>query len=210
MYQLASIVAYRVDQVGTQLQIDIPGVNLQNEIETKNMKKCGIWLDDGRHISAEQRKKIYATIKDISTYTGYLPEIQKEWLKYLYVERTGGNYISLSDCSMTEAREFINVILDYALEEGIQLLDFGINRTDDINHYLYYCIKQKVCCICGKHHADLHHVDAVGIGRDRKKIDDSKHRKMALCREHHTEYHKIGSEKFTLKYKVYGIVYKED
>ncbi|MFQ9151616.1 MAG: putative HNHc nuclease [Blautia sp.] len=56
------------------------------------------------NISIEQRKKAYATIRDISDYTGYLPEVQKEWLKYLHIANTGCRYFSLSDCSMDTAR----------------------------------------------------------------------------------------------------------
>ena len=37
------------------------------------------------------------TIRDISDYTGYLPEVQKEWLKYLHIAKTGCEYFLLSD-----------------------------------------------------------------------------------------------------------------
>lgn len=45
-------------------------------------------------------------------------------------------------------------------------------------------------------------LDAVGMGRDRNHIDHTKHRLMALCRDHHTEYHKIGSVAFAKKYLI--------
>lgn len=204
MYELAKLQKYRVDQEGTTLQVLIPDKNYQEQIINKTIRSCGIWLDDGRHITAEQRKKAYATIGDISRFTGYLPEEEKEWLKYLYIVRTGGNYISLGSCSIDEAREFINVILDYALENGIPLDDFGINRTDDIGRYLYACIKNKRCAVCGRD-GEIHHWDAIGMGNDRTKVDDSGHRKICLCRVHHTECHAIGNESFECKYKVYGI-----
>ena len=167
-----------------------------------------MWLEDGRHISTSQRKKIYATIKDIASHTGYLPEEQKEWLKYLYIERTGANYFSLSTCSMDTAREYINVMLDFAIEHGIQLQDLAIERTDDINRYLYSCIMHKKCAVCGKN-GEIHHVDTIGMGNNRKCVDDSKKRIVCLCREHHTIAHSMGMEAFEKLHKVYGIVVKD-
>ncbi len=204
MYELAKLKKYRVDQEGTTLQILIPDKNYQEQIISKAICSCGVWLDDGRHITAEQRKKAYATIGDIARFTGYLPEEEKEWLKYLYISRTGGDYFSLGTCSIDEAREFINVMLDYALENGIPLEDFGVNRTDDIGRYLYACIKNKRCAVCGRD-GEIHHWDAIGMGNDRTEIDDSEHRKVCLCRVHHTECHTIGNASFESKYKVYGI-----
>lgn len=205
MYELAQLQQYKIDETGTSLVIHIPNKNYQEAIESKQVHQCGLWLDDGRHISAEQRKKAYATIRDISEYTGYLPEEQKEWLKYLHIERTGCRYFSLSNCSMTVAREFINTILEYAIEEGVQLTDLARNRTDDIGRYLFYCIKHRKCSICGGK-GEIHHWDAIGMGKDRKHYDDSKNRKICLCRTHHTECHTIGRDAFEDKYKVYGIV----
>ncbi len=208
MHELARITGYKPVQEGTYLQIFIPGKNLMEPIEGKRMRNCLVWLDDGRHISAEQRKKAYATINDIAAYTGEVPEVMKEWLKYLYIYRTGAEYFSFSGCSMDTAREFINVILDYALEMGIPLADFALDRTDDIGHYLYACLKLKKCAICGRQ-GEIHHVDAVGMGNDRRTLDDSQHRKICLCRTHHTEAHTTGVESFMNKYKVYGIKYAE-
>lgn len=66
------ITGYRESFSGTDLVIHIP-----EQIGELLLKKCihnaEIRLDDGRHISAAQRKKIYATIRDIADYTGYMP-----------------------------------------------------------------------------------------------------------------------------------------
>ena len=209
MYQHAVLEKYRIDQDGTSLQIKIPGVDLGQYITEKKARYAEIRIDDGRTITSLQRRKAYATIRDISSWTGYLPEEQKEWLKYLYIERTGNPYFSLSDCSMDTAREFINIILDYALEEGIPLSERGIERTDDIGRYLYSCIKNKRCAVCGRP-GEIHHVDAIGAGRDRRHVDDSGYRKICLCREHHTAAHQRGMKAFEQMYHVYGIVVQED
>lgn len=208
MYEFAHITAYKPVEEGTYLQIFIPGKNLMEAIEEKQMRNCNVWLEDGRHISAEQRKKAYATINDISDFTGYFPEEMKEKLKIEHIIRTGCKEFSLSNCTMDTAREFINTMLDLALEMGIPLIDFALNRTDDIGHYLYACLKLKKCAICGKP-GEVHHVDAIGMGNDRRTLDDSGHRKICLCRVHHTEAHTTGFDTFSNKYKVYGIKYEE-
>ena len=208
MHEVVTLDKYREVDNGTEIIIRIPDKKIGEFLSQKCIKKAEMRFDDGRIISIEQRKKAYATIRDIADYTGYLPEEQKEWLKYLYIQKTGDDYISLSDCSMDQAREFINVILEYAIESGIQLSEQAINRTDDIGKYLYFCIKHKKCAICGQD-GEIHHEDAIGMGNDRKTIDDSNYKKICLCRKHHTIAHQMGVDRFTKMYKVYGIIVKE-
>lgn len=208
MHKTVTIKKYRESGEDTDLIITIPGIHLGDILCKKGISTAELRLDDGRHISAEQRKKAYATISDIADYTGYLPEEQKEWLKYLHIIRTGCTYFSLSDCTMDTAREFINTILEYAIEEGIPLSEDAINRTDDINRYLYFCIKNKKCAVCGSP-GEIHHEDTIGMGNDRKKVDDSNHKKICLCRIHHTIAHQKGVAEFRKAYKVYGIVVNE-
>lgn len=208
MHTIARIRAFREVAEGTEVILLIPHIHLADMIRNKLCRWVEARFDDGRHISAEQRKKAYATIRDISDYTGYLPEEQKEWLKYLYIANTGQDYFSLSDCSMDTAREYINTMLEYAIENGIPLSDLGVNRTDDVGRYLYYCIKAKKCCVCGKP-GETHHVDRIGMGADRREVDDSNYKKMCLCREHHTMCHTMGQERFDKMHHVYGIIVKE-
>lgn len=208
MHKLIDLKKFRETEEGTELIVLIPNCSLGGMLTQKHIHKAEIRFDDGRHISAEQRKKVYATIRDISDYTGYLPEEQKEWLKYLHISNTGCDYFSLSDCTMDTAREFINTILEYALENGITLSEEAINRTDDIGRYLYFCIMHKKCAVCGKP-GEIHHEDAIGMGNNRNKLDDSNHKKICLCRLHHTKAHELGVVRFTEMYKVYGIVIKE-
>lgn len=208
MYSAVELQKYRETSSGTDLIIHIP-----EQIGEFLLKKCirtaEIRLDDGRHISAAQRKKIYATIRDIADYTGYMPEEEKEWLKYLHISRTGDAYFSLSTCSMDTAREFINTILEYAIEHGIPLSERGVDRADDIGKYLFYCLKHKKCAVCGRN-GEIHHVDAIGMGRDRRTVDDSNSRKICLCRTHHTIAHQRGMKAFEQMYHVYGIVIQAD
>lgn len=205
MYEHVFLQGIKEDSSGTTIIIKIPDKQLTEMIMQKHMKTAELRLDDGRTITAEQRKKAYATIRDIADFTGYFPEEQKEHLKYIHMERTGCEHFSLSDCTVDTAREFINTILEFALENGVPLSEKSINRTDDIGRYLYYCIKHKRCCICGQK-GEIHHVDTIGMGFDRNHYDDSKNRKICLCRLHHTIAHQRGMDAFEKMYKVYGIV----
>lgn len=200
VYEYIKLVGVKNDGPDTLIVVRIPGKHLTDTILSKRIRDAEMRLDDGRKVTAAQRKKAYATIRDISDYTGYLPEVQKEWLKYLHIAKTGCEYFSLSDCSMDTAREFINTIL----ENGVPLSDYAVNRTDDIGKYLYFCLMKRKCCVCGKP-GEIHHVDAIGMGRDRRTVDDSDLRKMCLCRYHHTIAHQRGMKEFEEMYKVYGI-----
>lgn len=209
MHSIVTLDKYRETESGTELLITVPDRQIGGMLADKRIKRAEMRFDDGRTISIEQRKKAYATIRDIADYTGYLPEEQKEWLKYLYMSQTGEDYFSLRSCSMTTAREFINCILEWAIENGVPLSEKAIERTDDIGRYLYYCLKARKCAVCGKD-GEIHHEDAIGMGNDRRTLDDSNHKKICLCRLHHTIAHQKGVKAFTECYKVYGIIYRED
>ena len=70
---------------GIYLKIFIPGA----EAKIKNHQGVEIRLDDEKKITAEQRKKAYATLKDISDHTGHSIEESKEWMKYHFLSQTG-------------------------------------------------------------------------------------------------------------------------
>lgn len=109
------------------------------------------------------------------------------------------------DCSVGTARDFITFLMDFVLKEGIQLSDSGIERADDVGKYLYACIKHRKCAVCGKD-GEIHHVDTIGMGNDRRRVDDSGYRKICLCRTHHTIAHQRGMPSFEKMYHVYGII----
>lgn len=205
MYAEVILNQFRETKAGTDVLITIPDKRLGDMFNRKHIKRAEIRFDDGRHISSEQRRKAYATIRDIADYTGYLPEEQKEWLKVEHMIRTGDDWFSLSNCTMDTAREFINTILEFALENGIPLSEEAVTRTDDIGRYLYFCLVHRKCAVCGRD-GEIHHVDAIGMGNDRRKLDDSGHRKICLCRMHHSMAHQRGMVEFERMYKVYGIV----
>ena len=174
-------------------------------IERQNIQKCVIRYDDGRYISADQRKKVYSIIGDIAEYTGNVPEFEKELLKCFYMARYGVPHFSLSDCSMTTATDFISFLIDFCFENNIGTRDILLNNCDDISRYLYSCIANRKCVICNEK-AEIHHCHGsrVGMGFDRKKIHNVGRYAIAICRKHHNTAHN-DEEDLLDKHHVYGI-----
>lgn len=191
------------DYDGKHLVITAP-FTMDQELVRKQIHGCEIRLEDGRSISAEQRKKIYATFRDISLYTGFVPEEVKEIMKCGFIARTGCKPFSLSDTDMTTARIFLEYLIDFCLEWDIPTNDNLLDRAPDIARYVYMCLRHKKCCITQKR-AELHHVDVVGMGRNRKDIIHKGYRVMPLTRKLHTEAHTIGQKTFEKKYHVFGV-----
>ena len=157
-------------------------------------------------ISADQRKKIYALFNDIAAHTGNNKETVKGEIKTRFMQNTDYPHeeLSLGSISREEASNFIEYIIEFCFEWGIEITDMPKEAFDDIERYLQVCLKKKKCAVCGSE-AEIHHVDAIQIGHDRNKVDDSNKRKIALCRQHHSEAHNIGWKTFADKYKVKGV-----
>jgi hypothetical protein len=149
---------------------------------------------DSRRITEVQRKMIYATCKDIADYIGDPKELVRSDLISNFSEEVGIDFFSLSDCSLETAREFINYIMEYAIKNDIPLTGRGVDRTYDIDKYLYSCIKHEKCCVCGKQ----------GV-----IYTVTKGNKICLCNKDY-EIAKIkGLDEFEKMYKVYSIRIKE-
>ena len=159
---------------------------------------------DGRSITIEQRKKAYALIRDISEWSGNLPEETKEILKWYYCSISGVKFFSLSDCNIDIARGFIDFLIEFCLMHDVPCRDSLPEYAEDIGRYLYLCLYHKKCCICGKK-AELHHVDKVGMGHDRREIAHIGKRAEAVCSSHHKEAHIIGQVEFDKLYHICGI-----
>lgn len=178
-------------------------------LEKQKINKCLVRFDDGRTISPDQRKKVYAILADITEYTGNLPEYEKEVQKYFYISRYGTEYFSLSDCTVSVARDFISYLIDFCFENNIGTRDTLLNQTDDIGRYLYSCIANRKCAVCNAK-AEIHHCEGsrVGMGFNRNKIDNVGRKAIALCRKHHNQAHNDEFGFFT-KHHIYGIALDE-
>lgn len=186
--------------------LDIAKVN-----RLANGKKPTVELKiaDNRKISPEQRKKIFALINDLCSYTGDVPEYWESVFKYQVRETFGADEFSLSDCSVTTGNYMILVILNFLFEEDIP---FKTKTWDSLPSEFpkqMLCLKNKRCVLCGKH-ADIAHYHAVGAGRNRNKIKHVGNYIMTLCRKHHVEQHQIGVKSFFAKYHIKPIKVTED
>ena len=76
--------------------------------------------------------------------------------------------------------------------------------------YLERVREEKHCYVCMKKtKIEPHHIDQIGMGRNRKKELQEHYSAIPVCRPCHQEYHKVGKETFEFKYGVsaYELVY---
>ena len=58
------------------------------------------------------------------------------------------------------------------------------------------------CLICFSENPDPDHLEAIGMGGNRKKPTLKHYTCVPLCRLHHSERHAIGTTEFQAKYKI--------
>ena len=167
-----------------------------------------VGLPDGRRITPEQRRKAYALMNEIAEWMGDIPEYVKRLMKIEFMvsrmQAIKKELFSLSDCDVTTAKEFITYLIDFIIEHDVPTRKPLIELCDDINRYVYACLICKKCAVCGRH-AELHHVTAIGAGRNRNEVLQIGMEVLPLCREHHTESHQTGQKSFMAKYHLQAI-----
>lgn len=169
----------------------------------RQYKECLVQFLDSRPLSDKQRKMCYKLLGEIGEYAGMSKEHTKELMKIKFLadelEETADQIFSLSTAPMSLVCAFqrflVRFILDYDIPCSFSLLEY----VDDIPDYVYSCLVNKKCCVCGLP-AELHHHEHVGAGRNRNEIDHEGMPALPLCREHHTEAHTIGQQTFDGKY----------
>ena len=139
-------------------------------------------------------------------------EIEKE-LKETFIKSLQSTLIenktfslALNTLTQNQANDLVKWLLETCIYYDVPLKMDIENLADQYTKaYHYVCLKNKICCICGKEHGVLHHYDNVArIGG--YKFDDGRVlRVMCLCFNHHNEVHAIGTKDFTNKYHVVGI-----
>lgn len=179
--------------------------NIQREIINTGAKLVQIRVLDPRLISTDQRRKARAIIGDIGRWCGHPPDYLHEFLKYDFATQNDIDYFSLSDTDMTTARHYISYLIDFCLYHDVPLKSPVLELCDDLEAAAYSCLVNKKCLVCGKK-SQLHHVEHVQSGRNRKKIIHEGMLAQALCGElHHTECHTIGQQTFDKKYHTLAI-----
>lgn len=156
-------------------------------------------LLDNRQMSHKQNALSHALIADIARWSYDEPKWIEGVLKYYYEAKTGA-YFEHHKATKHEVTEWINFLIKFVLKNNIPL-ERRYKYLLDNNKWFYYCLKYRRCCICGKH-ADVCHIQVVGMGRNRKKISHDTFTFYAGCREHHQEEHRIGTQNFINKYQI--------
>lgn len=173
----------------------------------REVKEVYIDMIDSRPLSDKQRKMCYAMIKAIADWSGSSTEEVKQAFKLDFwaerVDTLADKIFSLSSAPMSLVAEFQRFLVAFILTHDVPTRRPLREYVDDIETYTYLCLVRRKCAVCGRH-ADLHHIDAVGMGNDRTQIQNEGREVMSLCREHHTEIHATGYEEFMMKYHLNG------
>lgn len=170
----------------------------------RDYNTVSIQLVDSRPISSKQRKSCYAMIREISDWSGDLPSEIKEYLKADFIATESLEMMdsfSLSNAPMSVVAAFQKWLARFIVRNEVPCKKSLLSYVDDVQDYIYACLIHKKCCICGLS-ADLHHVDTVGMGRDRMEIIHEGLKVLPLCREHHQEIHSKGTAEFLKLYHI--------
>lgn len=161
-----------------------------------------VW-QDSRARTMEQLRKAWALMGEIAEYQGETKDDvyseQKTEFTLKHLEILQGQLFHLSTATVTTARAFITMLVEIIVEYGIPTREPLYGLCDDIPRYVYACLMHKKCAVCGKK-AELHHVDQVGMGRNRNEINHLGMMCLPLCRDHHDEAHRIGKTEFLERY----------
>ena len=173
----------------------------------RGYKECLVQPLDARPLSDRQRKMCYALLREISDYTGQDVHSAKEYLKLRFLAddfgETADRIFSLANAPMSLVcafqRYLVRFIVEYDIPCRVPLLEY----VDDVPDYIYACLIAKKCCITGRP-AELHHIDRVGMGRDRDDIIHEGMEVLPLYREMHQEAHTMSNREFFEKYHLPG------
>lgn len=180
----------------------------------REYKECLIQMIDSRPLSSKQRAACYALIREIAEWSGMQEQEAKTMMKLEFItanlNMTADNLFSLSSAPMSLVCEFQAFLIDFILSYDVPTKFPLLEKVHDIDRYIYACLVNKKCCVCGKP-ADLHHSDPLGMGEDRTEVVHEGLEVMPLCRIHHTEMHQYGRRKFLNLYHInHGIPADKD
>lgn len=171
----------------------------------RGYKDCTITLNDSRKLSHKQRRSCYAMIREVAEYAGEDTTSEKEFLKLEFwtseLYQTADTLFSLADAPMSVVAAFQSWLARFIVHNDIPTRVPMLDYVDDVQDYVYACLASKKCCICGGR-ADLHHVDRIGMGRDRTDVIHEGLKVLPLCRKHHEQAHTMPDEEF---FKLYHL-----
>jgi hypothetical protein len=167
--------------------------------------EVSILWHDSRMRTLEQIRKAFALMAEIGNYQGQTSDAVYGEQRLLFSEKMmdmlNGRMFHLSVASVSEASEFINFLVNLIVENGIPTREPLFTMCEDIKEYVYACLLNKKCCVCGRK-ADLHHVTTIGMGFNRNEKPQIGNLVLPLCREHHMEWHNVGGTEFESRYHI--------
>ena len=217
-----------VDADQQYLTIRVP---FSPEFARQGIRDAVVFLQDGRRITPEQRRKAWVLIGKIAAWAGYKAseksslnaELKRDFLLKRVDDLTAKaiGAFSLSDVDVTTASMYISYLVDFVMVNNVPTHQPITELCEDIQAAVYAAAIHKRCIVCGQK-AELHHVDRVGMGGDRHNMCHIGLRALPLCRAHHGEAHQHGDTALMEKYhleavrideaiaKVYKLGKKED
>ncbi|MBU5583667.1 hypothetical protein KQJ29_28525, partial [Enterococcus sp. S181_ASV_20] len=100
----------------------------------------------------------------------------RDSLKYEYMG-ISGEWFEHHNATKSTARQWVNFLIEFVLANNVPLPKIYEYLLQE-NAWFYQCLKYRRCCICLEQ-ADVAHVETVGMGRNRRKINHSDYRFMA-------------------------------
>lgn len=177
----------------------------------QDMTRATVFLQDGRTIHPEQRRKAWALIGEIAAWSGYKASeteqvnalMKRDFLLKRADELTAKaiRQFSLGTVDVSTASMYISHLVDFVLENNVPTKQPIAEMCEDIQKAVYSALIHKRCIVCGQK-AELHHVDRIGMGNNRNEVNHIGRRCLPLCRAHHQEIDHRGDAAFCALYHV--------
>lgn len=192
------IIAHDGDLITVRLidQLDVQTVKRQ-AYKGKYYVTVDVFEKDS--ISDEQRRHFLALCGDISEYEGVPVDAVQAKMKYDFMkdeDLTEFPSIARNQMKKTTASKLIEFVILHCIENDIPFRKENWYLDQATSKQLFALTMKRICWICGAKKSQLAHYEAVGLGRNRNKIDHTKHHFMCLCHDCHTKQHQMGVERF--------------
>lgn len=198
----------RVDEDGTVLiRASLPDLN---RYLTRGYQEVYIEYIDSRPLSVKQRRMCWAMIGEIAEWMGQsrnatARDLTNESRKVDFlVNEIGENadrLFSLSNAPISLVAAYQRYLVHFIVENEVPTKVPMLDYVDDIADYVYCCLIHKQCVITGQP-AQLHHIDRVGMGRDRHDIVHEGMEVIPLSPEMHDKIHVVGDRAFLADYHI--------
>ena len=207
------ITRYQRDDDGTY-SVVATGVELEQRhidlLENGYSLNADVEVPDHEKITHKQRRTIFLLCEDIELHLGQPKEAMRQDFQFELEIMNGYDPISLKNCSKKIARELIEMIIAFMFHHQVPMRLETSMLMKDNKSFLYWATVTRHCVICGAENSDLAHLEAVGRGMNRNKIDHYDKHVLALCRKHHTTQHQMGIESFNKYYHLENAWIKVD